>query len=471
MTAFAPGSSLMFRSSGLVRGSAPSRARPRGRPRPAVRALRRPADRRDRRSRRARATRASVGTGVSRTSSRIEIVGDDLGHLDRRARAALGAALRGRHRDGEPGGDQARSGSRRRHASRGCRSEAAPPRASVAHRGSVGGTRADGGSDPALAASSRDVLARLGERDGRVIVSTAGPRCSECRSTSGGLNGLRGREDASAPLRVGGARCRFRIGAARVGASAAGSGATRLLGPEACASFGGRAGAAGAERPSTAGWVSAVIAAPSSPRRTRRRRRRATVERVAGTGGGSSAAAWIDGVRDVAVPNVLGVGPLPSASQPSSSIVGLRVGSDLMLPHRAAPVSRLAQWGRDTTPLNMRWVRVRASICSLHRGDVLLRDRLPRLVDDAARLVDRVAPEVARRDDLLDLREQPLDLADELLGLLLGRPRTPRSSGARPCSPWRSSIILLDLVPREAARRGDLDRLLLARLEVLGAAR
>ena len=46
------------------------------------------------------------------------------------------------------------------------------------------------------------------------------------------------------------------------------------------------------------------------------------------------------------------------------------------------------------------------------------RDRLARAIDDAARLLDRVLPEVASRRWPLDLREQPLDLVDELLGLL-----------------------------------------------------
>src|SRR5205085_3652164 len=56
----------------------------------------------------------------------------------------------------------------------------------------------------------------------------------------------------------------------------------------------------------------------------------------------------------------------------------------------------------------------------LHRCGVLSFDGGARFVDDGLRLLDGVTAEVARRDDLLDLREELLDLGDELLGLLLG---------------------------------------------------
>ena len=52
------------------------------------------------------------------------------------------------------------------------------------------------------------------------------------------------------------------------------------------------------------------------------------------------------------------------------------------------------------------------------RRKVLRSDRLARALDDGARLLDRVLPEVGAGDDVRDLREQPLDLLERLLGLL-----------------------------------------------------
>ena len=60
-------------------------------------------------------------------------------------------------------------------------------------------------------------------------------------------------------------------------------------------------------------------------------------------------------------------------------------------------------------------VRLSASVASASVVQVLRRDRLPRALDDGARLLDRVLAEVRARDDVGDLREQRLDLLERLL--------------------------------------------------------
>src|SRR6185436_21068769 len=85
----------------------------------------------------------------------------------------------------------------------------------------------------------------------------------------------------------------------------------------------------------------------------------------------------------------------------------------------------------------------------LDRRDILALDRGARLLDDGLRLVDRVTAEVAGGDDLLDLREEALDLDDELLGLLLCGLELV---GAPPLEEVVLGVVdhRLDLVAREA---------------------
>src|SRR5579872_4582129 len=103
---------------------------------------------------------------------------------------------------------------------------------------------------------------------------------------------------------------------------------------------------------------------------------------------------------------------------------------------------------------------------ALDRGDVALGDGLAGLGHDGARFLDGVAAEVARRDDVFDLREEALDFPDDPLGLLFGRLEL---LGRPPLDHIILRIFhhVTNLVARQAARRRDLDGLLLRRLEIL----
>ncbi len=103
---------------------------------------------------------------------------------------------------------------------------------------------------------------------------------------------------------------------------------------------------------------------------------------------------------------------------------------------------------------------------ALDCSDIAFGDGLARLCDDRSRLLDRIAPEVARGDDLLHLREKTLDLANHPLGLLLGRFKL----FGRPTLDHVVLCVLehvFDFVARQSARGRNLDRLLLSGFEVL----
>ena len=134
-------------------------------------------------------------------------------------------------------------------------------------------------------------------------------------------------------------------------------------------------------------------------------------------------------------------------------------------------LSTLPQAVLPTTPLNMRCVRASASSCSLSCAASPASMQRARLVDHARapcrsrRGRSRCRPPPAR----------PAGTASRSRRSGARPPawpaRSPRRCAARPRSRRDCSIIVVDLVARQAARSGHGDRLLLAGLEVLARAR